>query len=101
MYVRAIVGLGVREKAILVPQQGIARDPRGNASAMIVDQDGTAAQRQVQVSRTIGSRWLIDSGLAPGDQVVVEGLQKIRPGAPLKPVDVSKTPVTPAPAPQP
>lgn len=103
MYVRAVVGLGVRENAILVPQQGITRDPRGNATAMTVGQDGKAELRQVRVSRTIGSKWLVESGLAAGDKVVVAGVQKIRPGSPLKPVNAARAPVgavTPAPAAQ-
>ena len=81
MYVRATVGSGVRQDAILVPQQGIARDPKGNASAMVVGNDGKVAVRQVKVSRTVGDQWLVDGGLVAGDRVIVEGLQKIQPGA--------------------
>ncbi|USD23539.1 efflux RND transporter periplasmic adaptor subunit [Microbulbifer variabilis] len=85
MYVRAIVGSGVRENAILVPQQGIARDPKGNTSAMVVNEENIVAQRSVRVSRTVGNHWLVEEGLEPGDRVVVAGLQKIRPGAPVQP----------------
>ncbi|WP_444946742.1 efflux RND transporter periplasmic adaptor subunit [Microbulbifer sp. VTAC004] len=85
MYVRAIVGSGVRDNAILVPQQGIARDPKGNTSAMVVNEENIVAQRSVRVSRTVGNRWLVEEGLEPGDRVVVAGLQKIRPGAPVQP----------------
>ncbi|MCO5099413.1 MAG: efflux RND transporter periplasmic adaptor subunit [Burkholderiaceae bacterium] len=81
MYVRAIVSAGERQNAILAPQQAIVRDPKGNASAMVVTADGKVEARAVQASRTVGDRWLIDAGLAAGDRVVVEGLQKIRPGA--------------------
>ncbi|AWF81457.1 efflux transporter periplasmic adaptor subunit [Microbulbifer sp. A4B17] len=84
MYVRAIVGSGVREDAILVPQQGIARDPKGNTSAMVVNEENVVAQRSVRVSRTVGNRWLVEDGLEAGDRVVVAGLQKIRPGAPVQ-----------------
>ena len=84
MYVRAIVATGVRDEAILVPQQGVARDPRGNATAMIVGADGKAEQRALQVSQTIGDKWLVDGGLIAGDRVIVEGLQKIRPGIPVR-----------------
>ena len=102
MYVRAIVGLGVRRNALLVPQQGITRDPRGNATAMIVGPDGNALLRQVRVSQTIGSKWLIESGLNAGDNVIVEGLQKIRPGVPVKSVKAAPNAVPAAPAePQP
>lgn len=81
MYVRAVLGVGVRADAVLVPQRGIARDPKGNTTAMVVDAQGVVEQRQVVVSRTIGDQWLVESGLAAGDRVVVEGLQKIAPGA--------------------
>ncbi len=81
MYVRAVLGAGVRAAAVLVPQRGIARDPKGNTTAMVVDAQGVVEQRQVVVSRTIGDQWLVESGLAAGDRVVVEGLQKIAPGA--------------------
>ena len=81
MYVRAVLGAGVREDAVLVPQQGIARDAKGNTSAMVVNAQGVVEQRPVVVSQTIGDQWLVESGLAAGDRVVVEGLQKIAPGA--------------------
>ncbi|WP_295797603.1 efflux RND transporter periplasmic adaptor subunit [uncultured Microbulbifer sp.] len=81
MYVRASVGSGQRENAILVPQQGIARDPKGNTTAMVVGEGNTVEVRPVQVSQTVGSAWLVESGLKAGDRVIVEGLQKVRPGA--------------------
>ncbi|WP_346840014.1 efflux RND transporter periplasmic adaptor subunit [Microbulbifer sp. SAOS-129_SWC] len=84
MYVRAVVGRGVRENGILVPQEGISRDPKGNTFAMVVGSDGKVAQRPVQVSQTIGNKWLVDSGLSAGDKVIVAGLQKIRPGVPVQ-----------------
>ncbi|HET9031889.1 MAG TPA: efflux RND transporter periplasmic adaptor subunit [Dokdonella sp.] len=84
MYVRAVIGNGVRENAILVPQQGITRDPKGNASAMVVGKDGKVAVREVEVSRTVGDQWLVEDGLGAGDQVIVEGLQKIGPGMPVQ-----------------
>ena len=81
MYVRARVGSGVRPDGVLVPQQGIARDPRGSATALVVGADSKVELRDVKVSRTIGDRWLVDGGLAAGDKVIVEGLQKVQPGA--------------------
>ena len=84
MYVNAIVGTGVRQDAILVPQQGIARDPKGNTSAMVVNDEGLVEVRPVRVSRTVGDRWLVEEGLAAGDRVIVEGLQKIQPGIPVQ-----------------
>jgi membrane fusion protein (multidrug efflux system) len=84
MYVRAVIGRGVRENGVLVPQQGIARDPKGSTTAMVVGADGKAEIREVRVSQTIGDKWLVEDGLAAGDKVIVEGLQKIKPGAPLQ-----------------
>ncbi len=84
MYVRAVLGSGVRQNAILVPQQGVTRDPRGNASAMVVNAEGIVEQRPVQVSRTVGHRWLVEDGLVAGDRVIVEGLQKVQPGVPVQ-----------------
>jgi membrane fusion protein, multidrug efflux system len=84
MYVRALVGSGVRQNALLVPQQGIARDPKGHTTALVVDADGKVELRQVEVSRAIGDKWLVEQGLAAGDRVIVEGLQKIKPGAPVQ-----------------
>ncbi|WP_420843188.1 efflux RND transporter periplasmic adaptor subunit [Geothrix oryzisoli] len=94
MYVRAIVEEGVAEHAILVPQQGVTRDPKGNAIAMVVDPSDKIEQRTLKVDRAIGSKWLILEGLNAGDRVVVEGLQKIRPGVAVKVVPAS----APAPA---
>lgn len=85
MYVRAVIGVGKRDNALLVPQQGIARDPKGNASAMVVGEGNVVEMRPVKVSQTIGDKWLVDSGLVAGDRVIIEGLQKIQPGAPVQP----------------
>lgn len=98
MFVRAVVSTGVREQAILVPQQGIARDPRGTTSALVVNAEGKAELRTVQVSRTIGDKWLVESGLSAGDRVIVEGLQKVQPGVP---VQITATAITRGPVPVP
>jgi membrane fusion protein (multidrug efflux system) len=84
MYLRAVLSSAVLEDGILVPQQGIARDAKGNASAMVVAADGTVERRTVEVSRTIGDKWLVSSGLLAGDRVIVEGLQKVQPGMPVE-----------------
>ena len=89
MYARAILAIGSRSQALLVPQQGIARDPKGNTNAMVIGADGTVEARPVRVSRTIGDRWLVEEGLNVGDQVIVAGLQKIKPGIPVRTVEVS------------
>lgn len=86
MFVRAVVEAGVAEKAILVPQQGIARDTRGNPIAWVVGASDQVEQRSLEVDRAIGGSWLVTKGLAPGDRVIVEGLQKVRPGAAVRAV---------------
>lgn len=96
MYVRAVIGNGQRHDAILVPQQGIARDPKGNTSAMVVGKDGKAEVRTVQVSQTVGNQWLVDGGLAAGDRVIVEGLQKIKPGTPVQATEARAATAQPA-----
>lgn len=83
MYVRATVSNAVMENGLLVPQQGISRDSKGNAMALVVNTDNIAEQRSVQVSRTVGDHWLVVSGLIEGDRVIVEGLQRVRPGSPV------------------
>jgi len=92
MYVRAIVEEGVAEQAILVPQQGVTRDPKGNAIALVVDGSDKVEQRTLTVDRAIGSRWLITEGLRAGDRVIVEGLQKVRPGVAVKVVPFGAKP---------
>jgi membrane fusion protein (multidrug efflux system) len=86
MYVRAKVTTGGIPSAILAPQRAVSRDAKGQATVFVVGPDGKAVSRTLTVSQTIGDRWLVTSGLKPGDQVIVEGLQKVRPGAPVKPV---------------
>ena len=84
MYVRAVIGGGVRNDALLVPMQGIARDPKGDTTAMVIGKDGKVEVRPVKVSRALGDKWLVENGLKAGDKVIVEGLQKIGPGMPVQ-----------------
>ena len=86
MFVRAVVVEGVNDQAIMVPQQAVSRNPKGNPLAMIVDSGGTAQARMLTLDRAIGNKWLVSSGLAPGDRVIVEGLQRVRPGATVRAV---------------
>jgi membrane fusion protein (multidrug efflux system) len=95
VYVRAVVAEAVRQAALLVPQQGVTRDPKGHATAMVVGKDGKVERRQVQVSRPIGDRWLVEDGLAAGDKVIVEGLQKIQPGMPVQATEAGVAPAAP------
>lgn len=82
MYVRAQLETGVDEKAITVPQVGVTRNQKGQATALILNKENKVEQRVLTTSGTIGNDWLVTSGLAAGDRVIVEGLQKVKPGAP-------------------
>lgn len=84
MFVRAVVKEGVNEQAILIPQQAVSRDPKGTPAALIVNASGKVEQRTLSLDRAIGDRWLVSTGLTPGDQVIVEGMQKVRPGVEVK-----------------
>lgn len=89
MYVRALLDEGVLANGVLAPQQGIARNAKGNASALVVNAEGKVEPREVKVSRTIGDQWLVDEGLASGDRLIVEGLQKVQPGMAVKAVEAT------------
>lgn len=80
MFVRARIIEGVEPNALLVPQRGVSRDERGNATALIVDADGVVQIRKLAVGQTIGTNWLVKSGINPGDRVIVEGLQYAHAG---------------------
>jgi len=90
MFVRAVVQEGIAEQALLVPQQGVSRNPKGEPLALIVDDAGTVQQRLLTLHRAIGNQWLVASGLAPGDRLIVEGMMKVRPGAQVKVVPWDK-----------
>jgi membrane fusion protein (multidrug efflux system) len=81
MYVRARIAQGEIEKAILVPHAAVTHDRRGNAVVMVVGAEDKVEARQVTAPRSIGDKWLVSAGLAAGDRIIVDGLQKIRPGA--------------------
>ena len=83
MFVRAIVEEGVDETAILAPQQGVTRDPKGNATRSWSDAEGKVRSRVAADRAPIGDRWLVTSGLADGDQLIVDGLLNIRPDVPV------------------
>lgn len=84
MYVRALISTAIVDNALLVPQRGVTRDPRGRAVAMVLTPDNIVEQRNVEVRDAIEDKWLVTSGLSAGDRVIVEGLQKIRPGLPAQ-----------------
>lgn len=90
MYLKATLAEGVQPDAILVPQQGVARDERGQATALVVV-DGKVEQRQLSLARAVGNRWWVDKGLADGDQLIVQGAQKVRVGQQVKTLDAQLT----------
>jgi membrane fusion protein (multidrug efflux system) len=97
LYVRAVIVEGIDHNAILAPQRGISRSEKGAPTAMVVDANGKAQERDVVTARTIGDQWLISSGLAAGDRLIVDGLQAVKPNMPVKavPANVSE-PTAPA-----
>jgi membrane fusion protein (multidrug efflux system) len=86
MFVRARLQEGVNPQAILVPQQAVTRDQKGQALALIVNSESKVERRQLVTERSVGDSWLVTDGLAAGDRVIVEGIQKVRPGAEVKAV---------------
>ncbi|MCU1721144.1 efflux RND transporter periplasmic adaptor subunit [Pseudomonas sp. 5P_5.1_Bac1] len=84
MFVHARLNNGVNAAAILAPQQGVTRDLKGQPTALVVNQDNKVELRQLKASRTVGSDWLIEEGLNPGDRLITEGLQYVKPGAEVK-----------------
>ena len=88
MFVRAVVEEGVAEQAILVPQQGVNRTPKGDPFALVVSNAGTVEQRMLKLSRAIGDNWLVSDGLSAGDRVIVEGSLNVRPGSTVKAVSL-------------
>lgn len=86
MFVRATVEEGALEEALLAPQQGVLRNPKGEPYAFVVDQEGKVGMKMLTLEREIGDHWLVTAGLAAGDRVIVEGvqiLQMLRPGTPV------------------
>ncbi|RJX20634.1 MAG: efflux RND transporter periplasmic adaptor subunit [Desulfobulbus sp.] len=92
MFVRALVPEGVNEQGILIPQRGVTRNPAGQAMVMLVGAEDKVETRIIKVARTMGEDWLVSEGLAPGDRVILEGLQKARPGSQVKPVPFGSAP---------
>jgi len=90
MFVRAQLAQGTRSAALLVPQRGVSHNPKGEATVLIVDKDDKVAERVVTADRSINGEWLITAGLAQGDRVIVDGLQKAKPGSAVKPVPAAE-----------
>lgn len=90
MYVRAVLEEGIDERGLVVPQRGVTRDPAGKAVALVVGANDNVESRTLEVSRVVGDGWLVEKGLSAGDRVIVEGLQKAKPGAKVRPVPFVK-----------
>lgn len=95
MFVRAILVEGVSENAILVPQRGVSRNPKGEAMVLTVGAEDKVEPRLIKVVRTVGDNWLVSDGLKAGDRVILEGVQKARPGTQVKTVPFGSAPATP------
>jgi membrane fusion protein (multidrug efflux system) len=102
MYVRAVVAEGGKPSAILAPQQGVSRDQAGRPVAMVVDASGRAQSRVLTTGAAVGDKWLVLEGLKAGDRVIVEGLQRVKPGDKVRAVPAGSPPpaARPGPAPQ-
>lgn len=94
MFVRARIDEGVQPNAILIPQQGVTRTPRGDATVLVVNKQSQVESRTVVASQAIGDKWLISEGLQPGDQVIVSGIQKVHPGVKVKATTDANPPAT-------
>jgi membrane fusion protein (multidrug efflux system) len=92
MFVHARLEEGVVEQAILVPQQGVTRNPRGEATAMVIGADSKAELRVIRIDRAVGDKWVATDGLRAGDKVIVDGLQKVRPGVVVHAVEAAPQP---------
>jgi membrane fusion protein (multidrug efflux system) len=85
MFVRARIEEGVTDRALLVPQRAVLRTPRGEPMAFVVNAEGVVESRVLRTNRVIGNDWLVTEGVAPGDRVIIEGLQRVRAGIRVQP----------------
>jgi membrane fusion protein (multidrug efflux system) len=104
LYVQAVVAEGVDPNGLLAPQEGVGRDQKGQPTVLIVDSRGRVQLRQIKAARAVGPNWLVTQGLAPGDRLIIQGLQSAKPGAlvhAVAAVPPSRAPGAPAPGPAP
>ncbi len=85
LYVRARLEEGTATRGVLVPQAAVSREPKGGATVYVADPRGKAQLRPVKADRTVGDKWLVTAGLQPGERVIVQGLQNVRPGGAVQP----------------
>lgn len=86
MFVRAVVEEGVNPRALLIPQQAVSRDPKGTPLTLVVDAEGKVQQKMLTLDRAIGNDWLVSAGISPGERVIIEGMQRVKPGISVKAV---------------
>ncbi|MFZ2994666.1 efflux RND transporter periplasmic adaptor subunit [Sphingobium sp.] len=91
MFVRVVAPQAVVPRAILAPQQGINRDPKGDATALVLNKGNKVERRIVTAGQAIGDKWLITAGLKAGDRLIVEGTDKVKPNDVVKPVAIPAT----------
>ena len=96
MFVRERLEEGQNEKGLLIPQRAVARNDRGEATVTVVGDDNKAAVRIIKTDRAIGDQWLVSDGVAPGDKVIVIGIQSVRPGGVVKAHEVTPDELKPA-----
>ena len=93
MFVRARVEQAINERAMLVPQEGVTHDARGQAVALVVDSGNKVTTRVLQATRTLGDQWVVEGGLAEGERVIIAGLQRVRPGMTVQAAEIAAVPV--------
>ena len=96
MFVRARVPEAMAPNAILAPQQGVSRDPKGGATVLVVNGQNKAELRPIELGQAVGPNWLVTKGLQPGDRMIVEGLQRAQAGKPVHPVPAGSPPTRPS-----
>lgn len=84
MFVRAEISEGVNSNAILIPQESVMRDPKGNPFVFVVKDNDEIEQKPIVIDRAVGNKWLLQSGIKSGERVVIEGIQKVKHGDKVK-----------------
>lgn len=99
MFVRARLREGINDRAILMPEAGVTHDAKGDPTALVVGPDNKVELRNLVANRIHGADWVVDSGLKPGDRVIVAGIQKVRPGMTVRAVEQPTRPMVASAAP--
>jgi membrane fusion protein (multidrug efflux system) len=97
MFVRERLEEGVDDHGLLVPQRAVAHNPRGEPTVTIVDAENKAVPRIIKTDRAIGDQWLVSAGLAPGEKIIMLGIQGVQPGATVHPHEVTPQELNPPP----